>query len=149
MRAVAMRVAKAEVRVGGETVAAIGPGQAALVGLGREDRPADLDWMVRKLHALRIFADETGRLRHSADDLGLPHLLVPQFTLYGDVARGHRPDFGPALPPDAAEAMWQEFLTRFGTAERGIFGADMRFLSENDGPVTILIDSHASRSREP
>jgi len=147
MRAVVMRVAHAQVRIGEETVAAIGPGQAALVGFGRDDGPGDIDWMTRKLHALRIFQDETGRLRHSADDLGLPHLLVPQFTLYGDVARGHRPDFGPALPPDAAKEMWQDFLTRFGPAACGIFGADMRFLLENDGPVTILIDSQADRSR--
>jgi D-tyrosyl-tRNA(Tyr) deacylase len=80
-------------------------------------------------------------LRHSADDLGLQHLLVPQFTLFGDVAKGHRPDFGPALPPDAAKAMWEEFLRRFGPAAHGVFGADMRFISENQGPVTILIES--------
>ncbi len=143
-----MRVARAQVLVGDEAVAAIGRGQATLVGFGREDGPGDLDWMVYKLHALRIFADESGRLRHSADDLGLQHLVVPQFTLYGDVARGHRPDFGPALPPDAAKAMWREFLTRFGSAECGIFGADMRFLLENDGPVTILLDSRSGRERQ-
>lgn len=142
-----MRVTRAEVRVGKETVAAIARGQAALVGFGRDDGPGDLAWMVRKLHALRIFEDETGRLRHSADDLGLRHLLVPQFTLYGDVARGHRPDFGPALPPDAAQQMWREFLTLFGPVAAGVFGADMRFLSENDGPVTILIDSRNGHSR--
>ncbi len=147
MRAVAMRVLRAEVRVGGETVAAIGPGQAALVGFGREDGSTDVDWMVRKLRALRIFPDETGRLRHSADELGLGHLLVPQFTLYGDVSKGHRPDFAPALPPDDAKAMWQEFLARFGAAECGVFAADMRFLSENDGPLTILIDSRCGRLR--
>lgn len=147
MRAVAMRVAHAEVRVGGETVAAIGPGQAALVGFGTGDGPSDIDWVARKLHALRIFQDETSKLRHSADELGLPHLLVPQFTLYGDVAHGNRPDFGPALPPAEAEEMWRAFLSRFGPAACGVFGAEMRFLSENDGPVTILIDSRADRPR--
>lgn len=141
MRAVAMRVARAEVRVEGELVAAIEEGQAALVGFGLADGPEDLAWMTRKLRGLRIFADETGRLRHSADELGLGHLLVPQFTLYGDVAHGMRPDFGPALPPAQARELWQRFLLDFGAAEHGVFGADMRLLSENAGPVTILIDS--------
>jgi len=141
MRAVVMRVLRAEVRVGGSAVAAIGPGQAALVGFGRGDQEADVAWMARKLHALRIFPDETGRLRHSADELGRAHLLVPQFTLYGDVGSGHRPDFGPAMPPAEAAAMWQLFLGAFGPAQAGVFGADMRFLSENDGPLTILVTS--------
>ena len=141
LRAVAMRVLRADVVVAGETVARIGRGQACLVGFGRDDQDRDLDWMVRKLHALRIFEDERGRLSLSADALGLAHLLVPQFTLYGDVGRGSRPDFGPAMPPEEARARWQAFLLRFGAAEAGIFGADMRVSLENDGPVTILVDS--------
>ncbi len=136
-----MRVTHAEVSIGAEVVARIGPGQACLIGFGRADADADLDWMVRKLHALRIFEDERGRLSHSADELELPHLLVPQFTLYGDVQQGNRPDFGPAMPPDEARARWSEFTQRFGTAEVGVFGADMQFSLENDGPVTILLDS--------
>jgi len=141
MRAVATRVRRAEVHVDGECVARIGPGQAVLVGFGRGDGERDLEWMVRKLHALRIFEDEQGRINRSADELGLSHLLVPQFTLYGDVRKSHRPDFGPALPPEEARERWQQFLSAFGPAQCGVFGADMRFLSENDGPVTILLDS--------
>ena len=146
LRAVVMRVGWAEVQVAGAVVARIGEGQAALLGFGREDAPEDLGWMARKLHALRIFEDETGRLRHSADDLGLQHLLVPQFTLYGDVARGHRPDFGPAMPPADAEAAWRRFVEMFGPAALGVFGADMRLASENRGPLTILIDSRRARN---
>lgn len=136
-----MRVRSARVVVGDEVVAEIGRGQACLIGFGRGDGEGDLSWMARKLHALRIFEDENGRLARSADELELGHLLVPQFTLYGDVQRGNRPDFGPALAPDEARERWAEFLRLFGRAQAGIFGADMLFSLENDGPVTILIDS--------
>ncbi len=148
LRAVAMRVRSAQVSVGGEIVAQIGPGQAALVGFGRDDADGDLLWMARKLHALRIFEDERGRLSRSADELGLQHLLVPQFTLYGDVQRGHRPDFGPAMPPVEARACWEQFLGLFGQARAGVFGGDMQFALQNDGPVTILIDSRRPAPRE-
>lgn len=148
LRAVAMRVNQAEVAIGGEAVARIGRGQACLIGFGRGDGASDLDWMVRKLHALRIFEDERGRLSHSADELGLPHLLVPQFTLYGDVQQGNRPDFGPAMPSDEARARWSEFTRSFGTAEVGVFGADMLVTLRSDGPVTILLDSRRKRGEE-
>jgi D-tyrosyl-tRNA(Tyr) deacylase len=148
LRAVAMRVRSAQVVVGGETVAQIGRGQAVLVGFGRDDADEDLVWMARKLHALRIFEDERGRLARSADELRLGHLLVPQFTLYGDVQRGNRPDFGPAMPPEDARARWNQFLDLFGKAQAGIFGADMQFSLLNDGPVTILIDSRRQAPRE-
>ncbi|MDA8345168.1 MAG: D-aminoacyl-tRNA deacylase [Thermaerobacter sp.] len=136
-----MRVRRAEVSVQGEAVAQIGPGQACLIGFGRGDSAADLQWMARRLHALRIFEDERGRLSYSADERSLGHLLVPQFTLYGDVQRGNRPDFGPAMPPEEARARWLEFLAQFGPAQAGVFGADMLVSLENDGPVTIIIDS--------
>lgn len=141
MRAVAMRVLSASVEVGGTRVAEIGRGQLSLVGFGSRDSQRDIDHMIRRLRALRIFQDREGRMSGSADGLGLRHLLVPQFTLYGDVRRGNRPDFGPAMPPDAARVNWDAFCRLFGPAELGVFGADMLVRSENDGPVTILIDT--------
>lgn len=141
LRAVAMRVAWASVSVDGVRVAEIGTGQLALIGFGREDGAADLEFVRRRLRSLRIFADAQGRLTHSADALGLGHLLVPQFTLYGDVASGNRPDFAGAMAPGSARGFWETFVRAFGPAESGRFGADMRVALENDGPVTILIDS--------
>lgn len=145
MRAVVIRVRCASVLVAGEQVAAIGPGQLAFLGFGHGDSDADIAFMVRRLHGLRIFADAEGRMRESADALGFRHLLVPQFTLYGDVRGGNRPDFGPAMPPAQARQSWAAFLQAFGPAEAGIFGADMLVRSENDGPVTILIESRRDR----
>lgn len=136
-----MRVLRAEVAVSGENVARIGPGQATLLAFRCGDGPREMQWMVRKLRALRIFPDGAGRLSLSADALGLAHLVVPQFTLYGTVARGHRPDFAEALPPEDARKMWNAFRAEFGSAQWGVFAADMRVLLENDGPVTILVDS--------
>lgn len=141
MRAVVMRVLSASVAVEGSPIAEIGRGQLALVGFGSGDGQRDIEYMIRRLRALRIFPDGDGRMRESADGLGLGHLLVPQFTLYGDVRRGNRPDFGPAMPPDAARLNWDAFCQLFGPAEHGVFGADMLVRSENDGPVTILIET--------
>ncbi len=145
MRAVAQRVSRASIEVGGAVVAEIGGGIAALIGFGRGDTAADLDYIAGKLTGLRIFADDDGKMNLSLADTGGSLLLVPQFTLYGDARRGRRPSYTPAMEPAAASAMFDEFVALCSSmhplVRAGIFGADMRFELVNEGPVTILLDS--------
>jgi D-aminoacyl-tRNA deacylase len=145
MRAVVQRCFEARVEVAGEVVGAIGPGLVAFVGAGKGDGDVEGRYLVDKLLGLRVFADEAGRMNRSIVESGGSLLLVSQFTLYGDVRRGRRPGFDAALEPGAARALLErmvEWLRAGGLrVETGRFGADMRVLVDNDGPVTILIDS--------
>ncbi len=145
MRAVVQRCREARVEVAGETVGAVGPGLVAFVGAGKGDGEAEARYVVDKLLGLRIFADDTGRMNRSVIESGGSLLVVSQFTLYGDVRRGRRPGFDGALEPGAARALLErmvEWLQAGGVrVETGRFGADMRVVVDNDGPITILIDS--------
>lgn len=138
------RVSGASVRVDGETVGSIGRGLLALVGFGPEDGEEELDWMADKLAGLRVFPDEDGRMDRSVADVGGALLLVPQFTLYGDVSRGRRPSFTGAANPDVAEPLFERFLERCRATglpvERGEFGARMEVELVNDGPVTLVVE---------
>ena len=131
------RVARAAVRVGGEEIAAIGPGLLVLVGVGHDDDEALAERMADKLRALRVFEDADGRMN---EPLGAREVLcVSQFTLLGDARKGNRPSFVAAARPDQAERLYERVCDRLG-ARRGVFGARMEVELVNDGPVTILLD---------
>lgn len=144
MRTVVQRVSSASVRVEGKTVGAVGRGLLVLAGFGAEDGEEELGWMADKVAGLRIFPDEEGRMDRGLSDVGGSLLVVPQFTLYGDVSRGRRPSFVEAADPDLAEGLYERFLERCrGTGvpvESGTFGAAMEVELVNDGPVTLVVE---------
>jgi D-tyrosyl-tRNA(Tyr) deacylase len=140
VRAIVQRVTRAQVMVGGERVAAIGPGLLVLLGIHREDGERQADKMARKLVALRVFEDQHGRLSRSVGDHGGEVLCVSQFTLYGDTRRGNRPSFAEAAPPEVAEPLYERVCEALG-ARTGRFGAQMAVELVNDGPVTLVLDA--------
>ena len=146
MRAVVQRVSRASVSVAGETVSAIGPGLLVLLGVGREDRPEDADWLAAKVRSLRVFPDESGRMNESLGEREL--LCVSQFTLYGDARRGNRPSYVDAAPLEQAEPLYERFC-EVASARRGAFGAMMAVELVNDGPVTLMIESPGAATRTP
>jgi D-tyrosyl-tRNA(Tyr) deacylase len=140
MRAVVQRVLQASVTVDGKVVGEIaGPGLLVLLGMTHSDGPTQVAWMARKTWELRIMRDE-----QSASEIGAPVLVVSQFTLYGDVRKGRRPTWNAAAPGPVSEPLYESVcaeLERLGAkVARGSFGADMRVASENDGPVTLLLE---------
>ena len=145
MRAVVQRVRSASVHVADETVATIGPGLAVLLGVAADDRPEDGERIAAKLLALRIFDDGRGRLDRSLADAGGSVLVIPQFTLYGDIRHGRRPDFTAAAPPELGRRLFEAFCGALRGADavvaQGRFGADMRVMLEADGPVTLLLST--------
>jgi D-tyrosyl-tRNA(Tyr) deacylase len=146
MRLLIQRVDRAQVDVDGETVASIDRGSLIFVAAGEGDTDEDLDYCVDKAVHLRIFADEQGKMNRSLLDVGGDALVVPQFTLYGDVTEGRRPSFFEAMEPGPAEEMCETFADRLREAgvervESGEFGAMMEVESVNDGPVTLWVDS--------
>ena len=139
------RVSSASVRIDGEVVGAIERGLLILVGVAPSDDDATLDWMAKKCASLRIFPDEAGKMSRSATDLGLEALVVSQFTLYGSCAKGNRPSFVDAAPPDFAEPFYERFVERLSgllqsPVPTGRFGADMQVELVNDGPVTLWLE---------
>ena len=137
MRALVQRVSRASVTVGGERVAAIGPGLLVLLGVTHDDGPEQADKLADKVRALRVFPDAEGRMNEPLGDREV--LCVSQFTLYGDARRGNRPSYVAAAPPAHAEPLYERVADRLGAA-RGRFGADMAVELVNDGPVTLLLD---------
>ena len=131
--------------VGDEIVGSIGPGLVVLVGISRKDGPEEAEYVVGKTVNLRIFNDEAGRFNLSALDTGAELLVVSQFTLYGDTRRGRRPSFVDAAPPEEAEALFAHTVSLFSQTglevATGRFQAHMTVSIENDGPVTIMLDS--------
>lgn len=141
MRAVVQRVLDASVTVDGEVVGGFdGTGLLVYLGVTHDDGPADVAWIARKVWDLRILRDE-----RSASDVGAPVLVVSQFTLYGDARKGRRPTWQAAAPGPVSEPWYDAVcgaLEELGArVERGVFGADMRVASVNDGPITIVLDS--------
>ena len=138
MRALVQRVTRAVVRVDGETVGSIGAGMLVLLGVAHDDDEAVCDRLADKVAALRIFADDEGRMNEA---LGAERevLVVSQFTLYGDARRGNRPSYVAAARPEQAEPLYERFADRLGAA-RGVFGAMMEVELVNDGPVTLLLE---------
>ena len=131
------RVSRAAVRVDGATTGAIGAGLLVLLGITHDDTEADCDRLADKVRALRVFADEAGRMNEPLGERAV--LCVSQFTLYGDVRKGNRPSFTGAAPPEQAEPLYDLACDLLG-AQRGEFGAAMEVELVNDGPVTLLIE---------
>ena len=141
MRAVVQRVLEASVTVGGEVVGRIDePGLLVYLGVTHTDGEQQIAWLARKVWDLRILRDE-----RSASDVAAPILVVSQFTLYGDARKGRRPTWQAAAPREVSEPAYDAFcgeLERLGApVARGVFGADMRVASVNDGPVTMLLET--------
>lgn len=145
MKAVIQRVTRASAEVEGQTVGRIGVGLLVLLGIAKGDEERDLLYVVDKLHALRIFADEQGKMNRSLHEVGGAILLVSQFTLLGDTSKGRRPGFDHAAQPDEARIWYEQAVARLRSAgvqvETGMFGAHMQVELLNDGPVTFLLDS--------
>ena len=145
MKLVIQRVRRAVVRVGGESVGAIGPGALILAGVAADSTAHDIRYLARKVSALRIFDDEQGRLNRSLRDAGGALLVVSQFTLYGDVVHGNRPSYAAAAPPDQAQALLDDFIAELRAlgheVHTGRFRAAMQVELENDGPVTLVLES--------
>jgi D-tyrosyl-tRNA(Tyr) deacylase len=145
MKAVLQRVQEGRVSVDGNTVGEIGPGLVILLGIGPDDGEEQTRELAYKIAHLRIFADLEGKMNLSVKDIGGKALVVPQFTLYADTSRGHRPSFTGAAPPDLARRLVDDFseaLESHGVPTReGEFGAHMLVEIHNDGPVTILLET--------
>lgn len=148
MRVVVQRVSRAAVRVGRITVAEIGHGLLILVGVGADDGPADAGYLARKVHELRVFEDDAGKMNHSLADVRGEALVVPQFTLYGDASKGRRPSWTNAAPPEIAQERVEAFAlaleARGARVRRGAFREHMEVELVNDGPVTLILDGSGS-----
>lgn len=145
MRAVIQRVTKASVSIEGKVKGEIDKGLLILLGVGREDTKADADILARKIATMRIFSDENDKVNLSVKDVNGSLLIISNFTLYGDMKRGTRPSFDPAMPPKEARELYEYFCKEMEKQElfvaTGEFGADMKVSSLNDGPVTIFLDT--------
>lgn len=146
MRILLQRVREASVTIEERVSGKIGPGMLVLLGVGRGDTAEDVDWLVRKVLALRIFEDEEGRMNRSLLEAGGDALVVSQFTLHARVKKGTRPSFERAAAPDEAIPLYEAFVAALSEGlgkpvPTGEFGAMMDVALINDGPVTIWIDS--------
>jgi D-tyrosyl-tRNA(Tyr) deacylase len=148
VRLIVQRVKEAQVRVREEIVGEIGPGLLLFLGVGQRDSTGDVDYLAEKVLHLRIFADDRSQFNRSLLDTQGSVLVVSQFTLYGDCRKGRRPSFSRSAPAEAAETLYRLFirkLTEAGlTVASGRFQAMMEVHLINDGPVTLLLDSHKS-----
>jgi D-aminoacyl-tRNA deacylase len=144
MRAVVQRVAGARVMVGGAVIGEIGAGLVVLLGVARGDGPREAERLAGKAARLRVFADEAGKFARSLLDVGGQALVVSQFTLIADTAKGNRPSFVGAAPPELAEPLYERFCSELSAlgvpVATGVFGARMAVELVNDGPVTIVLE---------
>jgi D-tyrosyl-tRNA(Tyr) deacylase len=148
MRVVIQRVSSASVKINGAVKSEIGRGLLVLLGVGHEDDVEDIDWLVKKTAALRIFDDEAGVMNRSVTDVGGDIIVVSQFTLMAVTKKGNRPSYIEAAGHEKAIPLYEEFCRRLSDAigrpvGTGEFGADMKVALVNDGPVTICMDSKA------
>lgn len=145
MRAVVQRVTSSKVEVDGKIVGSIGKGLNILLGITTDDTIEDIKYLKDKIINLRIFSDEEGKMNKSLLDVEGELLVISQFTLYGDCRKGRRPSFIQALAGEQSEVLYEEFLKQcredVAKVEKGIFGADMQVEINNDGPVTLLLES--------
>jgi D-tyrosyl-tRNA(Tyr) deacylase len=149
VRALIQRVNKAQVVVDGEMIGSIGAGMVILLGVAEDDTEWDARWLAQKSANLRIFHDGAGKMNLSLLDTGGEALIVSQFTLYGDCRRGRRPSFDKAAPPVQAEALYELFVQEMDKqgvrTATGQFQAMMNVALENNGPVTLLVESDGAR----
>jgi D-tyrosyl-tRNA(Tyr) deacylase len=149
VKALLQRVTSASVTIDGELVGSIGRGLVVLVGVAEGDSPKDAQYLVQKLVNLRIFADEAEKFNLSALEIKAELLLVSQFTLLADTRKGRRPSFTEAAPPQPAEELFERFVAEAKASglkvATGRFQQYMQVEIHNDGPVTILLDSHDKR----
>ncbi|HTT72079.1 MAG TPA: D-aminoacyl-tRNA deacylase [Anaeromyxobacteraceae bacterium] len=145
MRAVVQRVGRAEVRVEGRVTGAIEKGLLVLLGVAEGDGEEEARYLADKVAALRVFEDRSGKMNLALAEVGGAVLVVSQFTLLGDLRRGHRPSFTAAAPPERANALYERvcaLLREKGLlVATGVFRAQMEVELLNDGPVTVLLDS--------
>lgn len=146
MRLVIQRVTHASVTIEGKVKSAIGPGLLILVGVESADTTEDVDWLVRKVAALRIFDDDQGVMNRSVQDINGEALVVSQFTLFASTKKGNRPSWLKAAPHNISVPLYEAFCQRLSEAMgkpvgTGEFGAEMKVELLNDGPVTILMDT--------
>lgn len=145
MVALVQRVSQASVVADGETTGAIDHGLLVLLGVREGDTEDESEWLANKVANLRVFPDADGRMDESVLDTGGDVLVVPQFTLYGDVSGGHRPSFTDAAAPGPAKDLYLDFVDRLADfldrpVPTGVFGAMMNVHLTNDGPVTLWIE---------
>jgi D-tyrosyl-tRNA(Tyr) deacylase len=145
MRAVLQRVTRASVKVEDQVVGQIGSGLVVLLGIAQDDTEQDAKYLLEKITGLRIFDDADGRMNLALTEVNGALLIVSQFTLYGDARRGRRPSYTDAATPEAAEPLYELFVTQarlsVGHVATGSFRRMMQLELVNDGPVTILLDS--------
>jgi D-tyrosyl-tRNA(Tyr) deacylase len=147
MRVILQRVSRASVTIGGRVAGAIERGFCLLVGFTHGDTGAAVDWMAEKVAGLRLFSDSAGKMNLGLDEVGGGLLVISQFTLYGDTAKGRRPSFIDAARPEVAIPLDERFVgalrARGLLVATGEFGADMLVEIHNDGPVTLILDRTA------
>jgi D-aminoacyl-tRNA deacylase len=148
MIALVQRVSDARVDIAGETVASIGGGMLIFIGVHVADSEREAEALALKCAQLRIFGDDAGKMNRSLLDCGGEALVVSQFTLYGDAARGNRPSFIRSAPPEKGERLYQHFVDALHRVlgrpvPTGIFGASMQVRLTNDGPVTLWLEKKA------
>ncbi|MEA3485960.1 MAG: D-aminoacyl-tRNA deacylase [Candidatus Aerophobetes bacterium] len=145
MRVVIQRVRKALCQVDGETIGAVNKGMVVFLGIEKKDKLQDAEYLAEKLVNLRIFDDERGKMNLSLTQTKGEILIIPQFTLYGNCRKGLRPNFTEAAPPEVARRFYLKFIElvkkRIDKVENGEFGSRMRILVDNEGPVTLILDS--------
>lgn len=147
MRVVIQRVSEGAVTINNKKVANIGNGLVVLLGIVTEDGKEDIEWLCQKIVKLRVFGDEDGLMNLSVSDIDGEIIVVSQFTLYAQTKKGNRPSFIKAARPEVAIPLYESFKKRLSEllkkeVQCGEFGADMKVSLINDGPVTIIIDSH-------
>jgi D-tyrosyl-tRNA(Tyr) deacylase len=145
MRVIVQRVKSARVQIDNLSSAAIGPGLVLLLGIARRDTMRDADYLVEKISGLRIFPDEDGKMNRDIRQAAGSLLIVSNFTVYGDVRRGRRPGFDLAAPSAEARVLYEYFVETARLTgipvETGSFQAHMLVQLENDGPITLLVES--------
>ena len=144
MKAVVQRVKGATLKVDGNLISQIDGGIVVYFGVGKGDDESKAEYLANKIAKLRIFSDENGKMNKSVLDVGGEILSVSQFTLYGDTTHGNRPSFINAEDPLKANNLYEYFCLKLSengvSVKKGIFGADMKIMQENDGPVTIIYE---------
>lgn len=145
MRAVVQRVSSSNVKVNGEVIGSIGRGLNVLIGISNDDTIEDLKYIKDKIVNIRIFEDENDKMNFSVLDVKGELLIISQFTLYGDCRKGRRPNFMNAKGGEEAKVLYLKFVEMLKetglNVQTGEFGADMKVDIQNDGPVTLLLDS--------